>query len=40
MKTNIPLFYPYIPKKKILEELEDTLNGRWLGQGPKVNLFE
>lgn len=39
MKT-IPLFYPYIPKEKILKEIEDTLNGRWLGQGPKVNLFE
>ncbi len=36
----IPLFYPYIPKKKILKELEDTLDNRWLGQGPKVNLFE
>lgn len=36
----IPLFYPYIPKEKVLKEIEDTLNGRWLGQGPKVNLFE
>jgi len=36
----IPLFYPYIPKEKILREIEDTLNGRWLGQGPKVNKFE
>lgn len=36
----IPLFYPYIPKEKILKEIEDTLNGRWLGQGPKVNKFE
>tara|TARA_S200002703_G_scaffold84354_1_gene72748 strand:+ start:6538 stop:7608 length:1071 start_codon:yes stop_codon:yes gene_type:complete len=36
----IPLFYPYIPKEKILKELEDTLDSRWLGQGPKVNLFE
>jgi perosamine synthetase len=36
----IPLFYPYIPKKKILEEISDTLNSRWIGQGPKVELFE
>lgn len=36
----IPLFYPYIPKKKILAELSDTLDGRWIGQGPKVDLFE
>lgn len=36
----IPLFYPYIPKEKILKELSDTLNGRWIGQGPKVDLFE
>lgn len=36
----IPLFYPYIPKSKILKEIKDTLNGRWLGQGPKVKKFE
>lgn len=36
----IPLFYPYIPKEKILKEIEDTLNSRWLGQGPKVTKFE
>lgn len=36
----IPLFYPYIPKEKILKQIEDTLEGRWLGQGPKVNAFE
>lgn len=36
----IPLFYPYIPKEKILKQIEDTLDGRWLGQGPKVNVFE
>jgi perosamine synthetase len=36
----IPLFYPYIPKEKILKQIEDTLDGRWLGQGPKVNIFE
>jgi len=36
----IPLFYPYIPKKKILKEISDTLDSRWIGQGPKVDLFE
>lgn len=36
----IPLFWPYIPKEKILEEITETLNGRWLGQGPKVDRFE
>jgi dTDP-4-amino-4,6-dideoxygalactose transaminase len=40
MNEKIPLFYPYIPKEKILKEIENTLDGRWLGQGPKVNLFE
>lgn len=40
MNYKIPLFYPYIPKEKILKQIEDTLNGRWLGQGPKVNQFE
>lgn len=36
----INLFYPYIPKKKILKEISNTLSGRWIGQGPKVDLFE
>lgn len=40
MKKVIPIFWPYIPKKKILREISDTLNSRWLGQGPKVELFE
>lgn len=39
MKT-YPLFWPYIPKQKILAELRDTLNSRYLGQGPKVAQFE
>ncbi len=39
-REEIPLFYPYIPKEKILKEISDSLDGRWLGQGPKVNLFE
>ena len=36
----IPIFWPYIPKEKILEEISETLDGRWLGQGPKVDRFE
>lgn len=39
MKT-IPLFWPFVPKKDIMREISNTLNGRWLGQGPKVDLFE
>jgi len=36
---NIVMFYPHVPeasKKSVL----DTLNSRWIGQGPKVKLFE
>jgi len=40
MNYKIPLFYPHIPKEKILSEISDSLDGRWLGQGPKVNKFE
>ncbi len=36
----IPLFWPYIPKKEILKEISETLDTRWIGQGPKVNKFE
>lgn len=36
----IPIFFPFIPKKDIMREISDTLDGRWLGQGPKVDLFE
>jgi len=35
----IPLFYPHIPEGAI-EEVADTLSGRWIGQGPKVDLFQ
>jgi perosamine synthetase len=35
----IPLFYPQVPKEAI-SEVADTLSGRWIGQGPKVELFE
>ena len=35
----IPLFYPYIaPETK--EEVLNTLDSRWIGQGPKVDKFE
>jgi len=40
MNKNIPLFWPYIPKNKILKELKNTLESRWIGQGPKVDRFE
>lgn len=40
LKKTYPLFYPYIPKRKILKEIAHTLSGRYLGQGPKVNQFE
>lgn len=35
----IPLFYPYVPEagKKSVSE---TLSTRWIGQGPKVDIFE
>lgn len=35
----IPLFYPHVPKNAI-SEVADTLSGRWIGQGPKVEKFE
>ena len=35
----IVLFYPHMPKKA-KEYVCDTLDGRWIGQGPKVDLFE
>jgi len=40
LERKIPLFWPYISKERILEEISDTLSGRWLGQGPKVDKFE
>ncbi|MBU1098241.1 MAG: DegT/DnrJ/EryC1/StrS family aminotransferase [Bacteroidetes bacterium] len=36
---NIVLFYPHIPKKAV-DYVNDTLHSRWIGQGPKVELFE
>lgn len=38
-KENIVLFYPEIPEDAI-KEVEETLSGRWIGQGPKVDQFE
>jgi dTDP-4-amino-4,6-dideoxygalactose transaminase len=38
-KKGIPLFRPYVPKKAI-EFVSDTLNSRWIGEGPKVKEFE
>jgi len=36
---NIVLFHPDIPKNAI-NYVTDTLNSRWIGQGPKVDKFE
>lgn len=36
---NIVLFHPHIPESAI-REVENTLRSRWVGQGPKVDLFE
>ena len=38
-KKGIPLFFPEIPTPAI-EYVADTLSGRWIGQGPKVEKFE
>ena len=38
-KNKILLFYPYISKNS-LKNLGKTLSSRWIGQGPKVDLFE
>ena len=39
-QNKIPIFWPFIPKEDILREISDTLNSRWLGEGPKTKLFE
>ena len=36
---NIVLFHPHIPKNAS-KYVTETLNTRWIGQGPKVDLFE
>jgi len=38
-QDNIVLFYPNIPDSA-KESVMETLNSRWIGQGPKVKLFE
>ncbi len=35
----IVLFYPHIPRAAAAN-IQDTLSTRWIGQGPKVDLFE
>jgi perosamine synthetase len=35
----IDLFKPYIPQG-VINEVSNVLHTRWIGQGPKVNLFE
>ena len=36
---NIVLFHPHVPESAI-DGIADTLRTRWIGQGPKVELFE
>ena len=36
---NINICYPFLGNKAV-EYVTDTLNSRWVGQGPKVDLFE
>ncbi len=36
---NVPMFYPHIPKNS-LKSLKKVLAGRWIGQGPLVDIFE
>ena len=36
---NIPLFMPHMPKNA-KKYVSDTLDSRWIGQGPKVDEFE
>jgi dTDP-4-amino-4,6-dideoxygalactose transaminase len=38
-KDGIPLFYPHVPHGA-KDEVIETLSGRWIGQGPKVDEFE
>ncbi|MBA3827753.1 MAG: DegT/DnrJ/EryC1/StrS family aminotransferase [Taibaiella sp.] len=38
-ENNVVLFHPHIPKNGI-NEVTNTLNSRWIGQGPKVDMFE
>lgn len=38
-RDEINLFYPYVPEEAG-EEVAKTLKTRWIGQGPKVDIFE
>ena len=38
-KGSVPLFYPHIPKSAI-KSLKKVLSGRWIGQGPLVDLLK
>src|SRR5262245_47335987 len=38
-EEGITLFYPHVPRKA-KKYVCDTLESRWIGQGPKVDLFE
>jgi len=38
-RDEINLFYPYVPEEAG-EEVAKTLRTRWIGQGPKVDIFE
>ena len=38
-QQNLVLFHPHIPESAIAA-VEETLRSRWIGQGPKVDLFE
>lgn len=35
----IPVFYPFV-SRNAAKYVQDTLGSRWIGQGPKVELFE
>ncbi len=37
--SNIVLFYPFVAEEAF-EAVRETLQSRWIGQGPKVDLFE
>ena len=38
-ENNIVLFHPHVPQNAV-SYVTDTLNSRWIGQGPKVDQFE
>lgn len=39
MNKKIVMFYPFMPES-VIEKVAETLRGRWIGQGPKVDEFE